>query len=164
MFDSLGTPMFVRRMCSHYTCTVFAHCTVEYNDFNNLALLRPLMVAKYSKTHLLNMFFVFKKHFVRVWLKNLQKVLKWSKTIVLYAKMQDGIKNAEFYADCGSVEKVWKMLIGYYQKSDRKIEFFLNFITVGKSFRPKTTFAWIFLHLFQRIRTRHQILRLMIPI
>jgi hypothetical protein len=39
-----------------------------------------------------------------------------------------------------------------------------TFITVGKSFRPITSFGWTFLHCFQRIRTQHQIWRLMIPI
>jgi len=48
-------------------------------------------------------------------------------------------------------------------KKWQKIEFF-TFITVGKSFRPVTSLWWTFLHSFQRIRTRHRMLRFMTPI
>ncbi len=61
-----------------------------------------------SKTHLLNTFFDFLSRFLRVWLQSLKKVLIWPKTNFFLKKSKKVSKNAEFYADFESVEKVIK--------------------------------------------------------
>jgi hypothetical protein len=60
-----------------------------------------------SKTHLQNTFFDFLSRFLRVWLQSLKKVLIWQKKKIL-KKSRKVSKNAEFYADFESVEKVVK--------------------------------------------------------
>ncbi len=69
-----------------------------------------------------------------------------------------GIKNPEFDADFESFENSCEKR--YRLKTDKTMKFF-TFITVCKSFR---TFVCDFFELFQRIRTQHKILRVMIPI
>jgi hypothetical protein len=61
-----------------------------------------------SKTHLLNTFFDFLSRFLRIWLQSLKKVLIWPKKKKCLKKSIKVSKNAEFYADFESVEKVVK--------------------------------------------------------
>jgi hypothetical protein len=59
-----------------------------------------------SKTHLLNTFFDFLCHFLRVWLQSFQKVL--IRPQIFFLKKSKKITNAKFHADFESVEKVVK--------------------------------------------------------
>jgi hypothetical protein len=85
-------------------------CPLGYNEFDFFYKINntdPLMGAKFkSKTHLLNRFVYFWRHFLRIWLQSLKKVLIW-RTKFLFLN-QKRIKNAEFHADFKSVEKVSK--------------------------------------------------------
>ena len=69
----------------------------------------PLMGAKLkSKTHLQNTFFDFLSRFLRVWLQSLKKVQIWPLKKIFLKKSKKVSKNAEFYTDFESVEKVVK--------------------------------------------------------
>ncbi len=60
-----------------------------------------------SKTHLQNTFLDSFSRFLRVWLQSLKKVQIWPKKFFLKKSRKES-KNAEFYADFESVEKVVK--------------------------------------------------------
>ncbi len=130
----------------------FAGCTsclyIRVQRFNQLGSPRLLRVAKFnSKTYLQNTFFIFLSRFARGWLQSLQKYCMIQKSFLNKCKM--GIRNAEFYADFESVEKVAKKQADNIisEKVKEKLSFWL-FITVWKSFRI-ITFTWlIFLQTF----------------
>ncbi len=91
--------------------------------------------------HIYKIRFSFLKPF-RLLLQSSEKVLIWSKK-VFFAKMQYGYKKRRIYADFESVEKIYKNRAKEVinEKVKEKLSFWL-FITVCKSCRPVTSFAW----------------------
>ncbi len=125
-------------------------CAVGYNAFNRLIL--PGQVAKFnSKTHYKKVIPFFSSGFVRVCIQICKQCCKY------------GYKNiAEFDVGFESVDKVAKKLM--LKRLSMKKWQKNGVIGVFDFYWVQNFFVRIFLHFFLRIRTQHQILRLMLPI
>jgi hypothetical protein len=125
----------------------------------------PWMDAKLkSKKHLLNTFFDFLSHFLRVWLQSIQKVLIRPKNF-FWKKSKKISKNTEFHAAFESVDKVIK-------NAQKKVMNKASLRNMSKS-KKRAYFRHIFANnfcsvhfskLFQRIRNQREILHFLIPI
>ncbi len=118
------------------------------------------------KTHLLNAFFDFLSHFLRVGLQSLKIVLIWPKKNFFWKKSKKVSKNAEFHADFESVEKVIKKCTKKKLKAKQVWRTWVKVkkVHISVMFLLITFCVCIFSNLFQRIRNQREILRFFIPI
>ncbi len=77
-------------------------------------------MQNWNLRHIYSIRFDFLSRFLRVWLQSLKKVLIWPKIFFFFFKSKKVSKNAQFYADFESVEKVVKK---YAKKSYKQNKF-----------------------------------------